>query len=366
MADQESELAPLRDQIDAIDRQIHLLLNQRAQCALDVAAVKQKYHTGADDVLYYRPEREAQVLQKVKVRNQGPLADDQAARIFREIMSACLALEKPMVVAFLGPLGTYSQAAAVKHFGHGVKLTPLAALDEVFREVESGMANYGVVPVENSTEGMVNQTLDCLIDSKISVCGEVELAIHQHFLMAKNTQEKNIKRIVSHQQSLGQCRKWLDEFWPQVERLAVSSNAEAARLAAENPEVAAIAGEVAAELYNLNIVSERIQDLADNTTRFLIIGNEKTSSCGIDKTSILVSTKNQPGALFNLLQPFDQAGISLTRIETRPSRKSAWAYVFFIDFEGHQTDAEIAPVLKQVEAMVADLKLLGSYPQAVL
>ncbi len=357
------ELEQLRQSIDAIDQQIHELINQRAQCAQSVAEVKQKYAAPGESVVFYRPEREAQVLRKVMARNQGPLSDESVARLFREIMSQCLALEEPVKVAYLGPEGTFTQQAAIKHFGHAVVCQSQMSIADVFRDVESGCVQYGVVPVENSTEGVVTHTLDGFFESNLHICGEVTLRIHHHF-MARG--DAAITRIFSHAQSLGQCRLWLDQHYPGVERVAVSSNAEAARLASETPGAAAIAGEVAADLYQLEIRHAKIEDRPDNTTRFLIVGQQETLPSGDDKTSVMVSSRNQPGALYLLLEPFRQSGISLTRIETRPSRSGTWNYVFFIDFEGHRDDADIAPLLEQLQGLAADFKWLGSYPQAAL
>lgn len=366
MVDESKELAALRDQIDDIDRQIQILINKRAECAQRVAEVKQ-FAANGGEVQYYRPEREAQVLRLVMERNTGPLPAEDMARLFREIMSCCLALEKPMKVAFLGPEGTYTHAAALKHFGHFVQAQPLAAIDEVFREVESGQAKYGVVPVENSTEGMVNHTLDSFIQSRLFIAGEVKLRIHHHLLSASPQVDlKSVKRVYSHQQSLAQCRKWLDANCPQIERVAVSSNAEAARLAALESDTVAIAGDMAAERYQLIKCVVNIEDQPDNTTRFLIIGTQVVPPSGKDKTSIMVSAKNKPGALYHLLEPFHRENISLTRLESRPSPSGTWAYVFFIDFEGHIDDEKVQQVIRQVSPEVVEIKHLGSYPVGVL
>lgn len=365
-------LDQLRQDIDSIDRQIHRLLNQRAERAQRVADVKLAdltAETGKADlskVMFYRPEREAQVLQKVMDRNDGPLDDKTVAHLFREIMSACLALEKPMEVAYLGPEGTFTQAAAMKHFGHAVICQPQTAISSVFAQVESGQCNYGVVPVENSTEGMVNHTLDNFIESPLKICGEVELRIQLHLLANAQADSASIKTICAHQQALAQCRQWLDNNWPNVERIAVSSNAEAARMAQADASIAAVAGDLAAEKYQLMKLAESIEDLANNTTRFLIIGQEEVPASGRDKTSLVISTHNKPGALFRLLEPFHREGISLTRIDTRPSRTQTWAYVFFVEFEGHQQDGVVQKVMAELEEQSVMLKPLGSYPAAVL
>jgi chorismate mutase / prephenate dehydratase len=367
-----SDLDKLRVEIDAIDSQIQTLLSERAKCAQHVAEIKLKaveLESGEADlskVMFYRPEREAQVLQKVKNRNSGPLTDNTVAHIFREIMSACLALEKPMEVAYFGPEGTFTQAAAIKHFGHAVISLPQSTIANVFSQVASGQCNYGVVPVENSTEGMVSHTLDNFMDSSLKICGEVELRIRLHLLVNAQASTDQIKTICAHQQALAQSRNWLDSHWPMVEHVPVSSNAEAAKMAKEDPTVAAIAGDIAAQRYDLVKLASNIEDFADNTTRFLIIGRESVSAGGNDKTSIIVSTPNKPGALFKLLEPFHSEGVSLTRIDTRPSRTDTWAYVFFIEFEGHQDDEVIRRILDTLEDNSMMLKLLGSYPKAVL
>lgn len=365
MTNETEALGKLRDQIDEIDQQIQELVNRRAECAQKVAEVKQQSANG-EEVQYYRPEREAQVLRSVMERNKGPLPDEDVARLFREIMSCCLALEKPVSVAYLGPEGTFTHAAALKHFGHFVSAQPLAAIDEVFREVESGQVNYGVVPIENSTEGMVNHTLDSFVDSPLYIAGEVKLRIHHHLLSANVKDVASVKRVYAHQQALAQCRKWLDSHCPQVERIAVSSNGEAARLAAKEPGVAAIASEMAAELYGLNKLAANIEDHPDNTTRFLIIGSEVVPPSGQDKTSIMVSVKNKPGALYHVLEPFHRHGVSMTRLESRPSMSGTWAYVFYIDFEGHVEDESVKAVIKEISPDAVEIKHLGSYPVGVL
>lgn len=356
-------LTELRDQIDAVDRQLHQLLNQRARLAEQVARSKMAVET---DPVFYRPEREAQVLRAVMARNEGPLGDETVARLFREIMSACLALEAPQTIAFLGPEGTFTQAAALKHFGHAAVSRPQATIDEVFREVEAGSAHYGVVPVENSSEGVVNHTLDCFIGSPLNVIGEVELRIHHNLLIAASTRPDAITKIYSHQQSLAQCRKWLDAHYPQAERVAVSSNAEAARRIKTEWHSAAIAGEVAAEQYGLTALHRNIEDNPSNTTRFLIIGRERVPASGDDKTSLLIAAHDRAGALLEILSPFAAHGLSLTSIETRPALPDKWAYVFFIDLKGHQDDPKVAAALAEIRPQVKELRVLGSYPCAVL
>ncbi|MDR6679567.1 prephenate dehydratase [Pseudomonas oryzihabitans] len=362
----EHELKALRLRIDSLDERIQELISERARCAQDVARVKMKTLAEGEKPVFYRPEREAQVLKRVMERNAGPVGNEDMARLFREIMSCCLALEEPLHVAYLGPEGTFSQAAALKHFGKAVVTRPMAAIDEVFREVAAGASQFGVVPVENSTEGAVNHTLDSFLEHNLSICGEVELRIHHHLLIGENTKADSITRIYSHAQSLAQCRKWLDSYYPSVERVAVASNAEAARRVKGEWNSAAIAGDMAASLYGLTPVQQKIEDRPDNSTRFLIIGNQDVPPSGDDKTSIIVSMQNKPGALHELLLPFHANNIDLSRIETRPSRSGKWTYVFFIDFVGHQADPLIRDVLERLSNSAVALKVLGSYPRAVL
>ena len=368
MADKDLTLDDLRIQIDSIDKQIHTLLNKRALCAQNVAEVKlaEVALADRDQVKFYRPEREAQVLRKVKERNEGPLSGDTVAHIFREIMSACLALEKPLAVAYLGPEGTFTHAAAIKHFGQALHPKPMASIGQIFADVESEQVTYGVVPVENSTEGMVSHTLDNFMQSNVKICGEVELPINLLLLANKTAKAGDIKRICAHQQALAQCRNWLDNHWPDVPREAVSSNAKAVEMAANDPCVAAVAGSMAQDVYDVVTLAENIQDLSQNTTRFLIIGNENVGQSGEDKTSLIVSTQNKPGALFTLLESFNREQVMLTRIDTRPSRTENWAYVFFIEFEGHLEDEKIQRIMAELGEHSIVLKALGSYPKAVL
>lgn len=364
------KLGQLRDRIDQVDNEIAQLISERARCAQAVADVKQEALAArgeaSEDVLYYRPEREAQVLKKTMARNPGPLSDEEMARLFREIMSACLALEKPVSVAFLGPEGTFTQQAALKHFGQSAVSVPMAAIDEVFREVDAGAVNYGVVPIENSTGGMVTHTHDNFLNSSVKICGEVELRVHQNLLVSDVTKTDSITRIYSHAQSLSQCRKWLDAHFPNAERVPVASNAEAAKRVKGEWNAAAIAGVMAADLYDLQVFAEKIEDQPDNSTRFLIIGNQEVPPSGEDKTSVVVAMRNQPGALHDLLEPFHRNKIDLTRVETRPATTGTWNYVFFIDFAGHIEDDTVAAVLAEIGSKASDLKILGSYPKAVL
>ncbi len=360
----ESKLKTIRKRIDAIDEQLVELMNKRAQCAIDVADVKRE--ASADkDVNFFRPEREAQVMRKVKEINKGPLADNQAARLIREVMSTCLSLEQQMKIAYLGPEGTYTQNAAYKQFGHAVETVAMATIQDVFKKVESGTAHYGLVPVENSTEGVVTHTLDTFMGTSLNICGEVDLPIHHNLVNTSGDRDK-ITKIYSHQQSLAQCQKWLLNNMPNIETVPVSSNAEAARLANADEAVAAICGLSAVEVFNLSVCDENIEDMSDNTTRFLVIGKEAVAPSGMDKTSLLVSTKNKPGALLSLLHPFSKNNISMSKIESRPAPSGLWEYVFFIDIEGHQQDDIIAEALAALKEEAALFKILGSYPKAVI
>jgi chorismate mutase/prephenate dehydratase len=353
------ELERLREAIDRVDERILEALNERAKLARRIGTLK----VGQA----YRPEREAQVLRRVKERNPGPLPAETAALLFREIMSACLALERPITVAYLGPRGTFSERAALKHFGLAADAVPVASIDEVFREVESGAADFGVVPVENSTEGAVGRSLDLMPQSPLKVCGEVIVRIH-HNLMAKVAPKdfSQIRRVFSHGQSLAQCHEWLNLNLPKAERIAVASNAEAARRAAEEAGSAAVAGDMAAEHYGLEILAANIEDEPNNTTRFLILGDYGPQPTGRDKTSLVLSAKNKAGAVYEMLTPFARRGVSMTKFESRPSRMALWEYLFFVDIEGHRDDANVAAALEEVAGIAGFLKVLGSYPMAVI
>jgi chorismate mutase/prephenate dehydratase len=364
-----SGIAALRNRIDEVDRRLHDLINERARLARKVGISKGKQGRLVD---FYRPEREAQVLRMAIERNAaarstGALRDEEVVRLFREIMSACLAQEEPLKVGFLGPEGTFSQAAVYKHFGHSARALALSTIDEVFHEVEAGHADFGVVPIENSTEGSVNHTLDRFLTSPLHICGEVEMRIRQN-IMGKMRSLREIKRICSHPQSLAQCRQWLKETLPDVELIAESSNAEAARRARDEKGTAAIAGETAADVYGLTILSADIEDRPDNTTRFLVIGRRVFGPSGNDRTTLLVSTGHteSPGALHRLLEPLAKNRVSLTRIESRPSQRRKWDYVFFMDLEGHREDPALSRALVGLKARASLFRILGSYPRAVL
>jgi chorismate mutase/prephenate dehydratase len=357
------DLERLRQQIDAVDEQIQSLISDRARLAQEIGHAKGRKTTAE----FYRPEREAQVLRKVVDRNAGPLRDEEIVRVFRELMSACLAQEEPLKVAFLGPEGTFTQSAVLKHFGHSVRALPLATIEEVFHEVEAGVADFGVVPIENSTEGTVNHTLDMFLTSPLKICGEVELRICQH-LMGRMKDLGEIKRVCSHPQSLAQCRAWLAQYLSGIEQIPASSNAEAARRARDEEGTAAIAGDAAAEVYDLRILFANIEDHADNTTRFLVIGRKLFPPSGDDRSSVLVSSSGTqgPGVLHELLDPLAKHGVSMTRIESRPSRRRKWDYVFFIDIAGHVEDDNVRDALAEIERQANLFRILGAYPRAVL
>lgn len=358
----QNDLAQARIKIDALDEQIQTLISQRARIAQEVAHIKERMGDSTGN--HYRPAREAEVLRRAMERNSGPLTDETIARLMREIMSACLSLESPLKVAYLGPEGTYTQAAVLKHFGESVTARPASTIDEIFRDVETGNADYGVVPVENSLGGIVSHTLDELALTALRICGEVTLPIH-HCLLSNEPSIEAITHIWSHQQSFSQCRKWLDTRLPKAEREAVSSNSQAVLIAREKGG-AAIAGQQTAKLYGMNILASNIEDDPNNTTRFLIIGKHDPTPTGDDVTSlVLTAQRNTPGALFKLLQPFALENLDLTRIESRPVKGAAvHDYYFFIDFRGHAHDARVQKVLEEVRAASAFFKILGSYPTA--
>ncbi len=361
MSDDE-QLRDVRQRIDALDEQIQRLISERASIAQQVARIKL---TQVENAQFYRPEREAEILRQVKERNSGPLDDEEIARLFREIMSACLALERPLEIAFLGPQGTFTQAAALKHFGHSVHTQSFGSIPDVFREVESGSCQYGVVPVENSTEGVISHTLDMFLHSPLLICGEVMLRINHHLLGA-GSDPAAIAKVYSHQQSLAQCRGWLDRHLPHAERIALGSNAEAARRAKAEPGSAAIAGETAGEIYGLKTLAPNIEDEPGNTTRFLVIGKRAVPPSGDDKTSLLLSTKNEAGGLHRMLSPLAEHGVSMSRIESRPSGRGVWDYVFFVDVEGHQDQPTVSGALRDLSNQASVYRVLGSYPKALL
>jgi chorismate mutase/prephenate dehydratase len=351
------ELKKYREQIDRIDDELLKLFNQRAELAQHIGRVK-----GSGAVL--RPEREAQVLQRMAETNAGPLSHQGVSQLFTEVMSQCRALEAPLRVAYLGPHGTFSEAAVFQRFGQATEGIPADSIDDVFSAVESGGANYGLVPVENSTEGAIGRTLDLLLNSNLRICGEVLLQVHQCVLSNENDLAM-IRKVYSHPQSFGQCQGWLHAHLPQAERVTASSNADAARLAAEESFAAAVAGEQAAEHFKLKVLAHNIEDDARNTTRFLVVGKQDVAPSGKDKTSLAMSAPNRPGAMHDLLTPLAKNDVSMTKLESRPSGTGLWEYVFYVDIEGHQSDAKVATALAQLKQIAAFVKVLGSYPVAV-
>ncbi len=350
------ELQRLRAEIDRLDEEVLQRLSRRAAIAGEIGRLK-------GGAAAYRPEREAQVLRRIAGLNPGPLGEETVRRIFREIMSACLALEQPLRVAYFGPPGTFTESAAKKHFGSAPDFAALATIDEVFRAVEAGHADYGVVPVENSTEGAIGRTLDLLLQTPIRICGEVMLRIHQH-LLSRAARLEDVRRLYSHSQSLAQCHEWLGRHLPGLPRVPVESNAEAARLAAEDAESCAIAGEAAADRYGLNTLARDIEDDPNNTTRFLVIGLHDAGPSGRDKTSLVCSAQHKAGAVHALLEPLARHGVSMSKFESRPSRTGLWEYVFYIDVDGHPEEERVARAFAELRSRAAFVKVLGSYPAA--
>ena len=347
----------LRARIDAIDLEILKLVSERASTAHAIGKLK-------DDGTVYRPERKAQVLRRLGQNNPGPLPDRMVMHLFTEVISACRALEDAFSVASLGPRGTFSEEAVVKHFGAQSPVVLCNSIDEVFRSVESGNVGYGMVPLENSTEGAVGRTLDLLLSSPLKICGEVLLPVHQN-LLSKGEDISAVKRIYSHSQSLAQCNRWLALNCAHAERVPVASNAEAAKRAQEDAESAAIAGRSAAGHYGLSVLAGNIEDEPNNTTRFVVISRQDAPPSGNDKTSLVMSTRNVSGAMHQMLAPLAKNHVSMTRLESRPSRTGLWEYVFFLDMEGHQNDENVARALEEMRDLAAFLKVLGSYPVAV-
>lgn len=353
------KLTPLRQQIDAIDAQILDLLAQRGRVAQEVGHVKAETNAPV-----FRPEREAQVLRGVADRNPGPLKDGDVQTIFREIMSACRALEKRVTVAYLGPAATFSEEAAFRQFGTAIERLPCVSIDEVFRATEAGTADFGVVPVENSSEGAINRTLDLLLATSTLISGEVSIPVH-HSLMTSTGSMDGIKVVCAHSQALAQCQVWLNLHHPHIERRAVASNAEAARMASSDPTIAAIASEMAGEQYKLGVVQAHIQDDPHNRTRFVVIGRLETNPSGKDHTSLVLAVPNKAGAVYSLLAPLAKHGVSMTRFESRPARIGTWEYYFYVDVEGHLKDPAVARAMEELKDNAAFFKILGSYPQSL-
>ncbi len=356
---QEKELKQIRDQIDAVDSDILRLLNQRVALAQKIGEIKEKY--SSEDAVVYRPEREAQVIRRLISENQGALSEEQIDVLYREIMSICRGAEARMRIAVLGPAGTFTEMAALQQFGSSVDIVLKARIDQIFKAVETSEVNYGVVPVENSSEGVVNVTADLLVSTSLVIAGEIKLPIHQA-LLSNQSELSEIKTIYSHAQSLSQCRLWLLENVPSATIESVASNAEAARLASESEDCAAIAGENAAAHYGLSVLAAHIEDNKQNATRFIVLSRERVAPSGRDKTSLLMSCKNEPGSLFKLLRPLHDHGVSMLKIESRPSKTRRWEYLFFVDIEGHQDDPAVIPALREVEDAAAYFRVLGAYP----
>ena len=362
-AEAKPDLAQVREQIDGIDRKIQELIAERANWAHQVGKAKGKLAAAVD---YYRPEREAQVLRRVVDRNDGPLSDEVLVRVFREVMSACLAQQEPLKIGYLGPEGTFSQQAAHKHFGHSAHGLPMASIEEVFQEVAAGNADFGVVPVENSGQGTIQVTLDLFLTSPLKICGEVDLRVHQH-LLSRTGRIEDVERIYAHPQALAQTAGWLRTNLPKVEKIPVSSNAEGARRARNADDAAAIAGESAGLMYGLKRVAGPIEDRSDNTTRFLVIGRESFPPSGHDRTSLLVFIRDRPGALYGVLEPLARRAISMSRIESRPEHGARlWQYAFFIDVAGHRDESPLKDALDEIAEKGDEVRVLGSYPVAIL
>jgi chorismate mutase / prephenate dehydratase len=351
-------LAEWRARIDDLDRQLLKLLNQRAEIALAVGRAKREGGVPVHD-----PEREHEILELLVRLNEGPLPAEAIQAIWREILSVSRALQQPFRVAYLGPAATYAHLAAQQRFGASAEYAPLRAIPDVFAEVEHERAEVGVVPVENSTEGAVNHTLDRLIDSELRICGEVQLEIH-HYLLSRARALEDVKLVVSHPQALAQCREWLDRNLPHAQTAEVASTATAAERALEDGAAAAIASELAGRTYGLPVLRERIEDTARNVTRFLVIGHRAPGPTGRDKTSILLSIKDEVGALYRIIEPFASARLNLVKIESRPTRRRPWEYVFFLDCEGHQAEPRVQAVLAALRERCLFVKVLGSYPAA--
>lgn len=354
----QDQLLPLRQRIDQIDAEILDLLNRRALTAQEVGEVKHN-HNATGPVL--RPERESQVIRQLQELNRGPFPSAGVASVWTEIISSCRSLEQSLTVAYLGPAGSFSEQAAFEHFGHAVTGLPCASFDEVFRAVEGGAAQVGMVPVENSTEGAVNRSLDLLLGSPVTILGERSILI-RHCLLSKAGDMKNITKIMAHPQALAQCQNWLNREYPGIPRESVSSNSEAARLASLDPTCAAIASDIAAHAWGLKIVAPGIQDDSQNRTRFLAIGHIENLPSGKDKTSLILAVPNRAGAVYQMLAPLSEHGVSMTRFESRPVRNGQWEYYFYVDVEGHAHDERVKKALAVLASHCAFFKLLGSYP----
>lgn len=352
----ERDIAKLRARIDRLDDRLLATLNRRAVLARRIGALK-------GEAPAYRPEREAQVLRRLAAANKGPLATERVHAVFCEIISACRALEQPLRVAYLGPPGTFSEAAVLRHFGAAVQTRACAGIDDVFRAAEAGEADFAVVPVENSTEGTVGRSLDLLLATPLRICAEIALRVRQS-VMRREKGLAGVRRVYSHAQSLAQCQKWLARHLPQAERVPVASNAEAARLAAKERGACAIGPALAAARYGLKVLAAGVEDEPNNRTRFLVLGTLEPGPSGRDATSLVMSAPNRPGALYALIAPMAKHGVSLSRLESRPTRVGQWEYYFYADLVGHRDDPPVAQALAELAALAPFLKILGSYPVA--
>ena len=359
--EKDSNLSSVRLKIDALDAKIQTLISDRARLASAVRESKGQLDNAVD---YYRPEREAEVLRAVRERNEGPISDAEMLRLFREIMSVCMAQQEPLKIAYLGPEGTFTQQAVHRHFGHSVQALGVTCINDVFLQVETTEADFGVVPVENSNQGIVSHTLDRFVESDLKICGEIEMAIH-HNLLSQSTSLAGIERVYSHQQSLSQCKAWIRQHLPTAECIAVSSNAEAARRVRHSPDAAAISSKSAAEIYGVPVLFARIEDQPDNATRFLVIGRQLLAPSGDDKTSLLLAGDEGPGALHTLLSPLARHSLNMSRIESRPASAARWSYVFFIDVDGHAETEPLKSALKEMQTQTSLTRVLGSYPKAI-
>ncbi|MCC6132541.1 MAG: prephenate dehydratase [Acidobacteria bacterium] len=352
------DIDELRARIDAVDDELLNLLNERARLVEEVGLIKQQLQRP-----FYVPGRERSIIERLLGLNQGPFPSEGIKPVFQEIFSACLSLEKGIRVAYLGPEATFTHAAVKFQFGLSARAVPMGSIAGVFQEVERGEADFGVVPVENATEGVVNHTLDMFMESPLRICAEVVLKITHCLLARAGLDFANIFRVYSHPQALAQCRGWLTANMPGAARVEASSTAEAARMAREDVNGAAIASELAAKLYDLHLVKRNLEDMAENATRFLVIGREVAKKTGNDKTSLLAVIPDGPGTLFRLLQPFAEHGVNLTKIESRPTRRKVWEYAFFLDLDGHESEEKVIKAMDDIRAFAASLKVLGSYPK---
>lgn len=349
----------LRSEIDALDDEILALLNRRAKAAIEVGRIKSE-----QNLRFYVPEREVEILRRLAAKNPGPFPREALTSIYREIISASLALEKRLSVAFLGPRATFTHLACLKHFGESADHVPQINVSEVFGAVERGNADFGVVPIENSSEGVVSNTLDMFVDHHLLICGEILVEV-AHDLLSVTGDIEHVKKVYSHPHAIAQCRVWLERNLRGMAVFDVESTARAAELAMDDPSAAAIAGEAAAKIYGLKCIRKRIQDDANNVTRFILIGKIAPERTGNDKTSILFSSRDEVGALHLMLEPFSRNRVNLTKIESRPVKKKAWEYLFFLDLEGHITDGPVARALDELRMRAQYLKILGSYPRAI-